>query len=245
MDAIKNVWSANNLRTDVLQIGQILTIPNGTSSTAPSNTVQNGSTAPVTIRNINHTVRSGDNMWNISTQYGVPYNDLLRHNNMTAQSTLRIGQVIQVPQFQVPVRPVVSARHGEVLDWWTEARYVFSTGKVATITDFQTGRQFQVRHTMRGNHADSEPLTSRDAQIVREIWGGSYSWTPRAIIVEIDRRRLAAAMHSMPHGDQIIRNNNYNGHFCIHFLNSQRHSDGQVQSSMQRQIEIAAGRSIR
>ncbi|MEB1808827.1 MAG: LysM peptidoglycan-binding domain-containing protein [Bacillaceae bacterium] len=237
--------SANNLRTDVLQIGQILTIPNGTSSATPSNTVHNGSTAPVTIRNINHTVRSGDNMWNISTQYGVPYNDLLRHNNMTVQSTLRIGQVIQVPQFQVPVRPVVSARHGEVLDWWTEARYVFSTGKVATITDFQTGRQFQVRHTMGGNHADSEPLTSRDAQIMREIWGGSYSWTPRAIIVEVDGRRLAAAMHSMPHGDQTIRNNNYNGHFCIHFLNSQRHSDGQVQSTMQRQIEIAAGRSIR
>ncbi|OLO38941.1 hypothetical protein BTR23_10365 [Alkalihalophilus pseudofirmus] len=247
---VNAIRTANALRTDVLQVGQTLTIPNGlnapsqtgTTQTAPA---QNGSTAPVTISYIQHTIRSGDNMWNLSNQYGVPYNELLKHNNMKAQSTLRIGQVIKVPQYQVPIRPVVSARHGEVLDWWTEARYVFSTGKVATITDFQTGRQFQVKHTMGGNHADSEPLTSRDAQIMREIWGGSYSWTPRAIIVEVDGRKLAAAMHSMPHGDQVIRDNNYNGHFCIHFLNSQRHSDGQIQDTMQRQIEIAAGRTIR
>ncbi|MBU9711592.1 muramidase family protein [Evansella tamaricis] len=245
VDAIR---TANNLRTDILQIGQTLSIPSGlnapTSSTAPAPT-QNGSLAPVTITNVQHTIRSGDNMWNLSQQYGVPYQDLLRHNNLTERSFLSVGQVIQVPQYNVPVRPVVSARHGEVLDWWTEARYVFSTGKVATITDFQTGRQFQVKHTMGGNHADSEPLTARDAQIMQEIWGGNYSWTPRAIIVEVDGRKLAAAMHSMPHGDQVIRDNNYNGHFCIHFLNSQRHSDGQIQDSMQRQIEIAAGRIIR
>lgn len=241
IDAIR---TANNLRTDVLQIGQTLTISNGLNAPENNAPVQNGSLAPVTVTNIQHTIRSGDNMWHLSQQYGVPYLDLLRHNNMTERSMLSIGQVIQIPQHHVPVRPVVSAQHGEVLDWWSEARYVFSTGKIATITDFQTGRQFQVKHTMGGNHADSEPLTARDAQIMREIWGGSYSWTPRAIIVEVDGRKLAAAMHSMPHGDQAIRDNNYNGHFCIHFLNSQRHSDGQVQDTMHRQIEIAAGRSI-
>ena len=244
---VDSIRTANTLRTDVLQIGQTLTIPNGINAPATNTkpVQQNGSLDPVTMTNIQHTIRSGDNMWNLSQQYGVPYLDLLRHNNMTERSTLKIGQVIQIPQYHVPVRPVVSQRHGEVLDWWTEARYVFSTGKVATITDFQTGRQFQVRHTMGGNHADSEPLTARDAQIMREIWGGSYSWTPRAIIVEVDGRRLAAAMHSMPHGDQVIRDNNYNGHFCIHFVNSTRHSDGLVQDTMHRQIEIAAGRSIR
>ncbi|WP_209123805.1 LysM peptidoglycan-binding domain-containing protein [Alkalihalobacillus sp. BA299] len=245
VDALR---TANNLNTDVLQIGQRLVIPTvNTNLTTPKQTApaQDGSTEPVTVSYIEHTIRSGDNIWNLSNQYGVPYNDLLRHNNMTTQSTLRIGQVIQIPQYNVPVRPVVSAKHGEVLDWWTEARYVFSTGKVATITDFQTGKQFQVKHTMGGNHADSEPLMARDAQIMKEIWGGGYSWTPRAIIVEVDGRKLAAAMHSMPHGDQVIHDNNYNGHFCIHFLNSQRHSDGKIQESMQRQIELAAGRAVR
>ncbi len=229
VDAIRR---ENNLSSDVIQVGQRLTISGATT---------NSSATGVTVTFHTHTVRSGDNIWNLSQQYGIPHSELLRINNLNERSVLSIGQQLRIPVYNVPVKPVVSDRHGELLDWWTEARYVFPTGKIATITDFQTGRQFQVRHTMGGNHADSEPLTSRDAQIMREIWGGSYSWTPRAIIVEVDGRRLAAAMHSFPHGDQVIRDNNYNGHFCIHFLNSLRHSDSLVQDSMQVQVQIAAG----
>ncbi|MDT8858783.1 LysM peptidoglycan-binding domain-containing protein [Alkalihalobacillus sp. MEB130] len=233
---VQALREANHLPSDMIHIGQVLTIPStsGTSSPTQNQTVTRTETT--------HTVRSGDTMWGLSLQYGVPFNELLTFNNMTDRSTLRVGQTIRVPVFHVPVRPVVSARHGELLDWWTEARYVYSTGKIATITDFDTGRTFQVRHTMGGNHADSEPLTARDTQTIREIWGGSFNWTPRAIIVEVDGRRLAAAMHSMPHGDQVIRDNNYNGHFCIHFLNSQRHSDGLIQDTMQAQVRRAAGR---
>ncbi|CAM4415533.1 LysM peptidoglycan-binding domain-containing protein [Paenibacillus tarimensis] len=200
--------------------------------------------AGITVTYRNHTVQAGDNLWNISQQYGMPFLDLLKLNGMTDNTVLRVGQTVRVAVYDVPVKQAVSPRHGEVLDWWTEARYVFPTGKTATITDFRTGRSFQVKHTMGGNHADSEPLTARDAQVMKEIWGGSYSWTPRAIIIEVDGRRLAAAMHSFPHGDATIKDNNYNGHFCIHFLNSQRHSDGMIQDSMQKQVAIAAGRSL-
>jgi peptidoglycan endopeptidase LytF len=235
------IRTTNNLKTDNLLLGQSLVIP----STSPSEVTPQPVTGGVTKSYVNHTVRSGDNMWNLSMQYGVPYLELLRENNMTERSSIQIGQVLKVPQYNVPVKPVVSPRHGEVLDWWTEARYVFSTGKIATVTDFQTGKTFQVRHTMGGNHADSEPLTAQDAQIMKEIWGGSYSWTPRAVIVEVDGRRLAAAMESMPHGDYVLKDNNYNGHFGIHFLNSTRHKDGLIQESMQKQVEIAAGRALR
>jgi LysM repeat protein len=263
VDAIKAV---NPLSGDVLKIGQALVIP----ATVPTPSVPElavGSTVPtiatttvpaiapttepatsitpadgnVRITYTTHTARSGDNMWNLSQLYGLPYLELLKVNHMTESSWLSVGQVIQVPIYNVPVKAAVSQKHGELLDWWTEARYVFSTGKEATITDFATGRSFQVKHTMGGNHADSEPLTARDAEIMKEVWGDSYSWTPRAIIVEVDGRRLAAAMHSMPHGTQAITGNNYEGHFCIHFLNSQRHSDGKVQDTMQRQVMIAAG----
>ncbi|GAE35801.1 cell wall-binding repeat-containing protein [Halalkalibacter akibai] len=228
---VNSIRQLNNLTSDMIQIGQVLRV----SVEGSSDSLQK------TITYTSHTVRSGDNLWNLAIQYGVPMNELMQVNGLNHNSHLFIGQVLQVPVHHIPVKPVVSARHGELLDWWSEARYVFSTGKTATITDFQTGRQFQVRHTMGGNHADSEPVTAQDAQIMREIWGGSFSWTPRAIIVEVDGRRLAAAMHSFPHGDQVIRDNNYNGHFCIHFLNSQRHSDGLIQDTMQTQVHIAAG----
>ncbi|WP_209121663.1 cell wall-binding repeat-containing protein [Alkalihalobacillus sp. BA299] len=231
---VNELKQLNNLTSDQINIGQVLKVPqldNGHSQTAEQKTLTYTS----------HTVQSGDNMWDLAIQYGVPMHELLQVNNLTLNSTLSIGQVLTIPVHHIPVKPVVSSKHGELLDWWTEARYVFSTGKTATITDFQTGRTFQVKHTMGGNHADSEPLTAQDAQIMKEIWGGSYSWTPRAIIVEVDGRKLAAAMHSFPHGDQVIRDNNYNGHFCIHFLNSRRHSDDRIQDTMQVQIEIAAG----
>ncbi|WP_096202499.1 stalk domain-containing protein [Bacillus sp. FJAT-45350] len=241
---VTELKNGNNLSTDTLHIGQRLHIHSG-NSTLAQDTTSTASNSSVTVTYIDHTIRSGDTIWNLSTQYGVPFNELLKENNLTTRSTLKIGQTVRIPEYHIPTKPVVSDKHGEVLDWWTEARYVFSTGKTATITDFQTGRTFQVRHTMGGNHADSEPLTAQDAQTMREIWGGQYSWTPRAIIVEVDGRKLAAAMHSMPHGDHVIKNNNYNGHFCIHFFNSTRHKDGLVQDSMHKQIEIAAGRSIK
>ncbi|MBB5172521.1 LysM peptidoglycan-binding domain-containing protein [Texcoconibacillus texcoconensis] len=227
----------NNLSGDILRVGQTLTV----SREAQSKEESPSSGAEVTKKYTTHTVRSGDNAWRISVQYGIPMLELLSENNLTLNSTLSIGQVLQIPVYNVPVRETVSDRHGELLDWWTEGRYVFPIGKDATITDFQTGRTFRVRHTMGGNHADAEPLTSSDAQTMREIWGGNFTWTPRAIIISVDGRRLAAAMHSFPHADQDIRNNNYNGHFCIHFLNSTRHNDGLVQESMQRQVRIAAG----
>ncbi|WP_025026956.1 stalk domain-containing protein [Caldalkalibacillus mannanilyticus] len=195
----------------------------------------------VTISYITHTVQAGENPWNLSLRYGIPMLQLLKENNLSMNSSLSIGQKLRIPIYNVPVKPTTSQRHGELLDWWTEARYIFSIGKEATVTDFQSGRTFRIRHTMGGNHADAEPLTAQDAQIMREIWGGQYSWTPRAIILTLEGRKLAAAMHSFPHSDQAITTNNYNGHFCIHFLNSTRHNDGLIQESMQNQVRVAAG----
>ncbi|MDQ0254713.1 LysM repeat protein [Evansella vedderi] len=234
---VNAIKTKNNLTSDVIRVGQVLRIPGAGSGGSPNQSPQQG----VTKTYITHTVRSGDNAWNLSIQYGIPMLELLKENNLTINSVLQVGQRLTIPVYDVPVRPVVSSRHGELLDWWTEARYVFPIGRDATITDFATGTTFRVRHTMGGNHADAEPITSTDAQTMRQVWGGNFSWTPRAVIVSVDGRRLAAAMHSFPHGDHSIRTNNYNGHFCIHFLNSTRHNDGLIQDSMQRQVRIAAG----
>ncbi|MCP8616293.1 LysM peptidoglycan-binding domain-containing protein [Salirhabdus salicampi] len=244
VDQLKRI---NNLTSDFLRVGQTL-IVSGDAGTTPQNeqpqqqesqpkTTQQG----VTVSYKTHTVQSGDNLWNLSVKYGIPMLELAKENNLSINSSLSIGQKLRIPVYNVPVKSTVSSRHGELLDWWTEGRYVFPIGKEATITDFQTGRTFKVKHTMGGNHADAEPLTSTDTQRMKEIWGGSFSWTPRAIVISVDGRRLAAAMHSFPHSTWDIKNNNYDGHFCIHFQNSTRHKDGLVQDSMQRQVRIAAG----
>lgn len=239
--SITAIKETNNLTTDTLYVGQQLVIPNNqVNTTTPPAIDQTNRTEPY-VTYETHTVVQGDNLWNLSIKYGIPLTELLKVNNLTMASSLTIGQELQIPVHHIPVKPVVSEKHGELLDWWTEAQYVFQIGDVAKITDLQTGRSWNVKRTIGANHADSEPLTSEDAAIMKEVWGGEYSWKARAVIVEVDGRRIAASMTSYPHDIEYIKDNNFPGHFDIHFLNSTRHSDGQISDAHQQQVKIAAG----
>jgi hypothetical protein len=152
----------------------------------------------------------------------------------------------------------------ELLDWWESGRYVFPKGSTAEVTDVYTGKSFKVMRTMGTNHADAEALAKEDTAIIKSIWGG-FSWDRRPVIVKIDGRRLAASMSAMPHagldskpayayvknrsdgygsGDNLdlIKGNNMDGHFDIHFLNSTRHMDGKKDPEHQAAIKIAAGK---
>ena len=122
----------------------------------------------------------GDNIWDLSIRFGLPQSELLKANNLTMSSTLSIGQKLTIPIHHIAVQPTAGAKYGEYLDWWTEAQYVFPISKVATVTDFQSGRSFRVKRTIGANHADCEPLTAADAAIIKEIWGGAYSWTRKS-----------------------------------------------------------------
>ena len=153
---------------------------------------------------------------------------------------LRIGQTLRIPVHHIPVRPAPGEEFGEFLDWWTEAQYVFPINRIATVTDFSTRRSFRVKRTIGANHADCEPLTAEDTAIAKSIWGG-WSWNTRAVIVEVDGRRIAASMTFFPHGVQYVANNDFDGHFDIHFLNSTRHADGRIDPNHQASVRIAAG----
>ena len=43
---------------------------------------------------------------------------------------------------KIRVKEVVSVRHGEYMDWWTEAQYVFTIGKTSKVTDSKRGGVF-------------------------------------------------------------------------------------------------------
>ena len=230
--SIDSIRTANSLTSDILQIGQALTIPDGLNP--PAQTANN------TITYTTHTITSGDNIWDLSVRYGIPQAELLRVNNLTTSSKLTIGQKLKIPVHNIAVEEVVSDRHGEFLDWWTEAQYIFSIGKTAKVTDFATGKSFSIKRTIGANHADSETITTNDSNIAKSIWGG-FSWTPRAVILEIDGRKIAASMSFMPHEREYIANNGITGHFDVYFGNSTRHVDGKADAKHQAQVEKAAG----
>ena len=127
----------------------------------------------------------------------------------------------------------------EMADWWTVVDQVFKIGDIATVTDVKTGISYKVRRHGGSHHADSEPLTAADSAKMKQIFGGSWSWERRAIWVDIDGRRFAASQNGMPHGSQSLNYNNFQGHFCIHFLNSRTHGSNQIDNKHQAMIHYA------
>lgn len=78
VDALKK---ANNLNTNILQVGQRLTIPGY---------------APPELTTTTYVVKKGDSLWSIATAFKVTVDALKKANNLTSTS-LSIGQVLKIP----------------------------------------------------------------------------------------------------------------------------------------------------
>lgn len=154
--------------------------------------------------------------------------------------------------------------YGELLDWWEEASKIFYRGAEAQVIDLWTGKSFNVMRTYGSNHADCETLTAEDTKIMKEIYGGSWSWNRRPVVVVTGGRRIAASMAGMPHAGldskpknitvsgrsggygkgtnlDTVKGNNMDGHFDIHFLNSRTHGTNKVDANHQKAVKQAAG----
>ncbi|MCL2699317.1 MAG: SH3 domain-containing protein [Defluviitaleaceae bacterium] len=128
----------------------------------------------------------------------------------------------------------------EMLDWWDGGQSKMRPGTLATITDVATGIQYRIRILYGTNHADAEPLTAYDTAKKKETRNGNWSWDPRAILVTLENgRTFAASANSVPHGGSSISDNDFPGHFCIHFLNSSAHGSNRINPGHQSQIKMA------
>ena len=132
------------------------------------------------------------------------------------------------------------AFHGELIAW-EEADQLFPKYQQARIVDVDTRLAFWVQRRAGTEHADVQPLTKADTEIMKTIYQGKWSWQRKAIIVELENgRRLAASMHGMPHGAGAISGNNFNGHFCVHFLGSTTHGSKSPNTAHQIMVWKAA-----
>ena len=72
--------------------------------------------------------------------------------------------------------------------------------------------------------------------------GGVWSWARRAIWVTVDGNTYAASMNCMPHnegGSDSMPYNNFDGCFCIHFLNSRTHEGNRLDAAHQAAVAKA------
>lgn len=180
-------------------------------------------------------VRSGDSLWTIANRFDTSINDLRAVNNISG-NTIRVGQKLRIPGSKVNQRSV------EVLNWWNQVSRLFPRNSRATLTDVETGLSFRVKRLYGTNHADVEPLTAQDTNVLRRIYGGSWSWDRRAVVVNINGRLIAGSINGVPHGGQSIRNN-FNGHICLHFQGSRTHGGNRLDPDHQNMIRKAASQS--
>ncbi|MBO7385376.1 MAG: SH3 domain-containing protein [Clostridia bacterium] len=131
--------------------------------------------------------------------------------------------------------------HSVKADWFKSGiQSTFYRGRVVTVTDVKTGISFKVRRKGGYNHADVEPYTAADTAAMKKACGSDFlTWHRRPIWVSINGTKYAASMNCMNHGECTIKDNNFDGHFCIHFTNSRTHGSDKVDGDHQAAINRA------
>lgn len=127
----------------------------------------------------------------------------------------------------------------ERLDWFGGGASVIPKGAIFTIKDVSTGRSFTAKRWSGVNHLDAEPLSSKDSDALKSIFGGGWSWARRSILVKYNDHVYAASMNGMPHGEETVIRNGFDGHFCVHFYKSRTHDTNRVDETHQNAVAHA------
>ena len=232
---------------------------------ASYSTLQLGSTGTAVVNLQNRLVALGYlNAINVTGVYDTTTRDAVlgyqRNNGLTADGIA--GSSTQHKLFGTAETGTNTASTGsivggvtlykpELIDWNTGGiQNIFYKGCTAVLTDVRTGISFQVRRWSGGDHADVEPLTAADTAAMCRVYGVSSAqeisdknlYQRHPVLVTLNGHSYAASMYGVPHnypdGDT-IPNNNFNGQFCIHFVNSRVHRTNKVDSDHQRAIMYA------
>lgn len=86
--SVERLRSVNNLKSDILNVGQELLIPVSDTNIEEVN--------PPVSSGVSYVVVKGDNLYSIANKYGISVDDIKNANNLTS-NTLQIGQVINIP----------------------------------------------------------------------------------------------------------------------------------------------------
>ena len=126
-------------------------------------------------------------------------------------------------------------------DWFDSdvSQSVYKRGGTAYIIDCETGIRIKIRRVGGSNHMDVEPAEAEDTEKLLKIYGGSWSWDQRAVILIVDGEYIAASINGMPHGAEISTENNFDGQFCLHTTGSLTHGTEKVNGRHQEKIEEA------
>lgn len=145
---VNELKSLNGLTSNNLQIGQVLTVPNGSNTTVE----ENANT---------YTVRSGDSLWSIANKNNTTVNALKELNGLTS-NTLQIGQILKLPTSNsVTESNVHTVKAGESL-WSIANTYNTTVSNLKSLNNLtsdvlQIGQVLRVPSTEAGNSSGGTP----------------------------------------------------------------------------------------
>ena len=122
------------------------------------------------------------------------------------------------------------------MNWFDGGSSVLKKGGYGYIYDIKSGKTIRIKRMGGHNHADVEPASKADTLKLKSL---GYSWDSRPVILIANGKYVAAAINTMPHGDQTLTSNGYNGQFCLHMLNSKTHGSDRVNEEHQYSIKKA------
>jgi peptidoglycan hydrolase-like protein with peptidoglycan-binding domain len=107
----------------------------------------------------------------------------------------------------------------KLLHFFDVVKVKYKAGATITVYDPASGLSWKLQFMSLGRHADSEPVTANDTAVMNKAFGNTTTWTPKAVLVKFpDGVWSMATMHNTPHLSSTIKDNNFAGHLCVHFL---------------------------
>ena len=164
----------------------------------------------------------------------------LNSSSSTASSTTTTATAVANASSAKP-----SASQAQYANWYDKIKAIARKYPYVTIYDIGSGISWQGHIISLGAHADYEPVTANDTAKLLKAFGGN-TWTPRAVYVKFsDGSVYIGSTHSMPHDVYHIKDNNFNGHSCIHFPRTQEQVEaiGPYATKHQETIDAAWGAS--
>jgi len=263
---VEAIMAVNRMNSAALWIGQVLFVPGGGAEPPTAgNEPPAGGTEPPDGENRKpdkippvggqwgsipdgvelYHVLAGENLWLLAKRFGTTEAAIMSTNHLHS-NLLQVNQPLFITRDSVQAAKIpypFAVRkdgYGELLDW-EYANWVLDTGNTAVLKDLDTGKTFKVRRLGGSNHADMEPVTPADTAVMKDIYGGQWSWNRRAVLVFVDGKVIAGSMAGMPHSVETITDNNFAGHFDLHFLNSRTHNTNSIDLQHQAMVQKAAG----
>lgn len=140
------------------------------------------------------------------------------------------------------IKALRQKHYGELVSWNDAQKEIPRLARFEVL-DLQTGLTFRVQRRAGRQHADVQPLTKKDTEVMKTIYGGKWSWDRRAVLVRFNGKSYAASMNGMPHGGDGIPENGFSGHSCIHFAGSTTHKSRSKDTVHQFMVHRAAGQA--